>query len=190
MTFQTGAPPRPVALIQLCFKDPRLPSDAQYTCFLLHVCRCPAGLPAPLTALLANPAIAKVGVGIYQDAHKLKNDFVVEMGGLIELSDHANARLADPAAGKLPQRWSRSPHRALARAPHDKKPICALQQLGTAPLVHRTAQLRSNRRLGESAALGGAREAAGNVGRRSARGSTPCRSEDAIRASDPAARAP
>lgn len=55
-----------------------------------------------LTAAGAMQAPLKAGVGISGDAQKLFRDFGLEMGGLVDLSEEANLRLADPDTS----RWS------------------------------------------------------------------------------------
>ena len=71
VTYETGVPPRPVALIQCSFHDTSA-YPAQLTCLLLHIAA--SGLTPALAQLLASPAIPKVGVGISNDTLKLGRD--------------------------------------------------------------------------------------------------------------------
>ncbi|PRW57233.1 Werner syndrome-like exonuclease [Chlorella sorokiniana] len=104
--YQTGVPPRPVALMQLCFRCSSQSAAApagSYTCQLLHICH--SGITPHLRQLLTSPDVLKVGVGIHGDSLKIQRDFGIEMQGILCLSEYANARLvaplpgADPAAG-------------------------------------------------------------------------------------------
>ena len=116
VTYQAGVPPRPVALIQLCWTGPchagphpppgcrgdRSAPD-HTTCLLLHVSR--AGLPPSLRRLLCSPSPLKVGVGAHGDALKIGRDFGLDMEGVLDLgSELSNQRLC--CGGQAPQRWS------------------------------------------------------------------------------------
>jgi hypothetical protein len=104
ITYETGKPPRPIALIQLCMLDPSLytpDGSPPYHCFLLHVNRnsrntnggaAPALTPK-LVELLASETVRKAGVGIHGDSLKLERDYGIKMKGLIDLSEVANSRL-------------------------------------------------------------------------------------------------
>lgn len=60
------------------------------TCLLLHVHH--SGIPLVLRKLLESSSIRKVGLNITGDAHKLKTDFGIELGGCVELGSLANQR--------------------------------------------------------------------------------------------------
>lgn len=108
VTYITGASPRPVALIQLCFRDPGTynpDGGPPYHSYLLHVHHC-GGIPPKLAQLLNSETVRKAGVGIHGDSLKLARDFGIQMQGLMHLSSMANERLCNPEAGILPQKWS------------------------------------------------------------------------------------
>jgi len=103
-TFQRGVPPRPAALLQLCFAqaDPPAGSEASIaksvsrqggtdlTCLLLHIKH--SGLPPSLRRVLAEETIRLTGIGARGDAHKLQTDCGVESHGVVELLDELSRR--------------------------------------------------------------------------------------------------
>jgi len=60
------------------------------TCLLLHIHH--SGIPSILRKLLESSSICKAGLNISGDSQKLKTDFGIELGGMVELSDLANQR--------------------------------------------------------------------------------------------------
>ena len=93
---------RPVALMQVCVR-PKPP--ARPLCALLRMCRVHGGLTPVLRAFVEDASIRKVGVQARGDAHKMKRDFGVDVGGVVELKEYAAARAASadtrPAAYSL-----------------------------------------------------------------------------------------
>ena len=93
---------RPVALMQVCVR-PKPP--ARPLCALLRMCRVHGGLTPVLRAFVEDASIRKVGVQARGDAHKMKRDFGVDVGGVVELKECAAARAASadarPAAYSL-----------------------------------------------------------------------------------------
>ena len=55
-----------------------------HICLLFHVSRC--GVPPALRALLEDQHVIKTGVGIGNDAKKLRKDFGVELGGVVSIA--------------------------------------------------------------------------------------------------------
>ena len=82
---------RPVALMQVCVR-PKPP--ARPLCALLRMCRVHGGLTPVLRAFVEDASIRKVGVQARGDAHKMKRDFGVDVGGVVELKEYAAARAA------------------------------------------------------------------------------------------------
>ena len=81
--MQTGAPPRPVATVQLCSRE---------RCLVLQVSSM-RGFPRQLAALLQDTSVPKAGVGILNDGLKLRRDFGLRCDGLIDLAALAGAVL-------------------------------------------------------------------------------------------------
>ena len=67
-----------------------LASGRDCTCVLLHIHH--SGIPAVLRRLLESDSLHKVGLNITGDAHKLKADFGLTLGGVVELQSLANQR--------------------------------------------------------------------------------------------------
>jgi hypothetical protein len=106
VTYKTGQAPRPVALIQFCYAHSTGAAAPAYTCLLLQVAR--SGLTAHLRDVLRCEGLLKVGVGAHGDALKIGRDYPgLEMRGVLDLSEFANARLcSDAPGGPAPQKWS------------------------------------------------------------------------------------
>lgn len=111
--FTAGHPGNPTALVQLCYPTmPDLAHDSDLSggrgccSALLHVMH--TGLTPSLKKLLTSEVPGKVGVNISGDAQKLRRDFDLLLGGLLELDVVAKDRLLvhpDAAAGES-RRWS------------------------------------------------------------------------------------
>jgi hypothetical protein len=82
VSFKRGQPASRVALVQIC---------TETDVFLFHVAH--TGLPEPLALFMADPNIAKGGVGLLQDCRKLRNDFGCVSRGLTDLGRLARRRL-------------------------------------------------------------------------------------------------
>ncbi|KAK9834364.1 hypothetical protein WJX84_009367 [Apatococcus fuscideae] len=87
VTYRANEAPRRTALLQICYQHQQtVPRDdgavdaADYTCLLLPIFH--TGIPVMLGRLLANQDIAKAGVGILGDAHKLQRDYGAASEGL------------------------------------------------------------------------------------------------------------
>jgi len=120
VTYETGKPPRPVALMQFCIVDPSIytpDASIPYHCFLLHINRksknnenhstSTPSLTPRLLELLTSETVLKAGIGIHGDSLKLERDYGIKMKGLIDLSEAANARLC-PSSSSMPKKWSMS----------------------------------------------------------------------------------
>ncbi|KAG7673346.1 hypothetical protein Ndes2526B_g03214 [Nannochloris sp. 'desiccata'] len=135
VTYETGKPPRPIALMQFCVVDPSIytpDGSPPYHCFLLHINRksknnennnftfTPALSPR-LLELLTSETVRKAGIGIHGDSLKVERDYGIKMKGLIDLSEAANARLCPSSSSssslpsstkgvvpvvQAPQKWS------------------------------------------------------------------------------------
>jgi hypothetical protein len=108
VTYNPGVPPRPIALVQLCWRAPAAEVAAgapPHVVALLHVAH--SGVTPALRALLESGRVRKAGVGVHLDALKIGRDFGIRFGGVLDLSDAANARLCGSEGGPpAPQRWS------------------------------------------------------------------------------------
>ncbi|KAL2332608.1 hypothetical protein Fmac_013821 [Flemingia macrophylla] len=83
-TFRKGVPPGKVAVMQIC-------GDTSH-CHVLHLIH--SGIPQNLQVLLENPTVLKVGAGIDGDAVKVFKDYNISVKGVMDLSFHANQKLA------------------------------------------------------------------------------------------------
>jgi hypothetical protein len=90
VTPRNGGAPRKISLLQL--------ATADGWCVLLRLNKLKL-CPKSLFPVLADPAIIKLGVGIQDDAFKLKNDFAVSVRGWFDLRHLAGAHR--PEATKL-----------------------------------------------------------------------------------------
>mmetsp|Transcript_8460 Transcript_8460/g.21717 ORF Transcript_8460/g.21717 Transcript_8460/m.21717 type:complete len:721 (-) Transcript_8460:31-2193(-) len=103
-TFARGVPPRPAALLQLCFPraDPPPGEEGAFAqeaaaqggreliCLLLHVKH--AGVTPALRDVLTSQEIFLTGVGARGDAHKMQIDHGVEAAAVVELMDEVAGR--------------------------------------------------------------------------------------------------
>ena len=88
-------PPPPSAAAAVPATLPEAPSidlllGSDCTCLLLHIHH--SGIPPVLKKLLESGSVRKAGLNITGDAHKLRTDFGLELGGLVELGSLANER--------------------------------------------------------------------------------------------------
>ena len=88
-------PPPPSAAAAVPAALPEAPSidlllGSDCTCLLLHIHH--SGIPPVLKKLLESGSVRKAGLNITGDAHKLRTDFGLELGGLVELGSLANER--------------------------------------------------------------------------------------------------
>ncbi|KAK9837950.1 hypothetical protein WJX74_008364 [Apatococcus lobatus] len=105
VTYRANEAPRRTALLQICYQHQQtVPRDdgavdaADYTCLLLPIFH--TGIPVMLGRLLANQDIAKAGVGILGDAHKLQRDYGAASEGLWDIYQHLQDRADNPVGGR------------------------------------------------------------------------------------------
>ena len=92
VTFVKGEGQRPASLLQLANTGGRV--------VLFRLCCMPVFPPA-LHALLEDPGVAVVGVGIQGDVHKLHRDFGVSVRGAVDLAKMAERRMVSRAHSTL-----------------------------------------------------------------------------------------
>jgi hypothetical protein len=95
VTFERGAAPQPVALMQLALPGSAAGGPVVYLLQLAHT-----GLTPQLARLLCDASVIKAGCAARNDAHKVARDFGLTPAGVVDVSDMAAARLWPP------QRWS------------------------------------------------------------------------------------
>jgi hypothetical protein len=91
VSYETGFPPRKIALIQICYRfaggDVQHPAistnGSDCLCLIFQLFHC--GVPTVLSKWLSNSSVIKAGANIGGDACKLKGDYGVDLGNAVDL---------------------------------------------------------------------------------------------------------
>jgi hypothetical protein len=102
VSYETGFPPRKIALIQICYRlaggdlqHPSISTDgSDCLCLIFQLFHC--GVPTVLSKWLSNSSVIKAGANIGGDACKLKADYGVDLGHAVDLG-----ALAREQGGKM-----------------------------------------------------------------------------------------